>query len=521
MNQLSTGSTRRGIPLLLQYLFLAIIISAGIIAGIVFLIERDKRQEAEIEVNNLYDIAEIQIAAQYNNIIGDALNMEALTRSYVEEEMLYGGFVRLNLERMYQNFIENTGKYAAVSYIQSDGYKVSAGNPKDTVVSDFMLNTYEGENEDGTTNDTQVLYAYISEFNHSDKVKEVTFTVTIPMQNNRGEVLGYIIMEPYLNVVIKNVERALANANIYYELMTIEGSDAVYVYSDIDKARGTEFMTLSAVQGADVSRELVYSDEASGSFGSSDGQAYFNKFEMPVSNYYGEKHEYISPGTYVYVLTLPTVYYNEITKMDQFSFILLIVAVTVLTLFITILLYVAQNNRRKLAAKTTKMAQVDTLTGLLNRAYFTDLFENMIDEDPEAKYAILFMDLDGFKDINDSYGHNMGDKVLRVVANRLVMAARREDLVSRFGGDEFAMLIGYNSIDQVRYVANKVVRAIDELMMIEDNEYHVGVSIGVAIYPDHARSVDDLYKVADNAMYKVKYSTKNAYFISKGDDRLL
>ena len=147
------------------------------------------RRYYEIEVNNLYDIAEIQIAAQYNNIIGDALNMEALTRSYVEEEMLYGGFVRLNLERMYQNFIENTGKYAAVSYIQSDGYKVSAGNPKDTVVSDFMLNTYEGENEDGTTNDTQVLYAYISEFNHSDKVKEVTFTVTIPMQNNRGEVL--------------------------------------------------------------------------------------------------------------------------------------------------------------------------------------------------------------------------------------------------------------------------------------------------------------------------------------------
>ena len=515
MNQLSTGRARRGIPLLLKYLVVAVIAIALITGGIVAAIELDRRQEAAIEVNNLYDIAEIQIAAQYNNIIGDALNMEALTRSYVEEEMLYGGFVRLNLERMYENFIKNTGKYAAVTYVQSDGYKVSAGDPKDTEVAEYMLNSYEGENP------TDVLYAYISEFSHSDKVKEVTFTVTIPMQNNRDEVLGYIIMEPYLNVVIKNVERALANANIYYELMTIEGSDAVYVYSDIDKERGAEFMTLTEVQGSEITRELVYSDESSGSYASIDGQSYFNKFDMPVSNYYGEKHTYFSPGTYVDVLTLPTEYYNDITKLDEFTFILLAVGVAVLTLLITILLYVAQNNRRKLAAKTTKMAQVDTLTGLLNRAYFTDLFENMIEEDPEAKYAILFMDLDGFKDINDKYGHNMGDKVLRVVANRLVMAARREDLVSRFGGDEFSMLINYSSIDQIRYVANKVVRAIDEVMMIEDNEYHVGVSIGVAIYPDHARSVDDLYKVADNAMYKVKYSTKNAYYISKGDDKIL
>ena len=517
MNQLSTGKTRRGMPLLLKYLVVAIFAIVLITGGIVGAIEWDRRQSAATEVSNLYEIAEIQIAAQYNNIIGDALNMEALTRSYVEEEMLYPGLVRFNLEVMFQNFIENTGKYAAISYVESDGYTIWAGQPKDSTVPDYMVDIYENAGAD----DNQVLYAYISEVSHSDKVKEVTFTVTIPMQNSDDEVLGYIIMEPYLNVIIKNVERALSNANIYYELLTVEGSDAIYLYSDIEKARGTQFMTVGDIQGSEISRELVYSDDISGSFTSTDGQAYFNKFVMPVSNYYGEKHTYYSPDIYIYILTLPTAYYNEITKLDQFTFIALASVVTLLTLLITILLYVAQNNRRKLAAKTTKMAQVDTLTGLLNRAYFTDLFENMIDEDPEAKYAILFMDLDCFKDINDSYGHNMGDKVLRVVANRLVMAARREDLVSRFGGDEFAMLIGYNSIDQVRYVANKVVRAIDEMMMIEDNEYHVGVSIGVAIYPDHARSVDDLYKVADNAMYKVKYSTKNAYFISKGDDNIL
>ncbi|MBN2878902.1 MAG: GGDEF domain-containing protein [Clostridia bacterium] len=516
MNQLSTTKTRRGIPLIVTYLFVSIVAIVFITGSILGAIRITKSQSTEIEVNNLYDIAEIQIAAQYNSIVGDALNIEALTRSYVEEEILYVGYVRLNLERIFENFISNTGKYAAVTYVQNDGYKVSAGKPKDTTIPEFMINAYESEAAEAPD-----LYAYISEFNHSDEVKEVTFTVTVPMKNNRGEVLGYVILEPYLDVIIKDVRRALANANIKYEMLEIQGGDAVYIYSDIDKARGAEAMTLSEVQGTDVGRDLIYSDENNGNFASIDGQAYYQKFQMPVSNYYGERHTYVSPGTYVYILTLPTAYYNEKTQIEKRVSIMLGGLISAISLAITILLYIAQNNRRKLAAKTTKMAQVDTLTGLLNRAYFTELFEGIIEQDPEAKYAILFMDLDGFKDINDSYGHNTGDKVLRVVANRLVMAARREDLVSRFGGDEFAMLISYNSVDQIRYVANKVVRTIDEVMIIDDNEYHVGVSVGVAIYPDHARSVDDLYKVADNAMYKVKYSTKNAYFISKGDDKVL
>lgn len=518
MNQLSTTRNRRGIPLIVRYIVVAIIAIVFITGSIVGAIELDRRQETEIEVNNLYEIAEIQIAAQYNAIIGDALSVESITRYYVDEDLDYGEFIKMNLERLFDSIISNTGRYAAITYVQSDGYIAYAGDPKSTQISDFMLSIYEPEEDKPGK---PFLYAYITEFYHSDEVKEVTFTVTIPMEDETGEILGYIILEPYLDVIIKDVERALANSNIYYELLEIDGNDAKYVYSDIDRGRGSDNLTISDLKGTEVASQVVSGDIQSGSFSSDDGESYFQKFEMPVSNYYGEKHSYISPSNYVYVLTLPTEYFEEITLMDRNTLVLLAAAVTVLTTLIAVLLFVAQSNRRKFTAKTTKMAQVDTLTGLLNRAYFTELFENMVEEDPESKYAILFMDLDGFKDINDSYGHNMGDKVLRVVANRLVMSARREDLVSRFGGDEFAMLISYNSIDQVRYVANKVVRAVDEVMVIEDNEYHVGVSIGVAIYPDHARSVDDLYKVADNAMYKVKYSTKNAYYISKGDDKVL
>lgn len=515
MNQLSTNSSRRRIPLILRYLIVCIIAVVFITGSIVGSIELDRRQETEIEINNLYEIAEIQIAAQYNNIVGDALNVEALTVRYLEEDTELTNINKQNLVKMYQNMINNTQKYAAITYITPDGEPIYAGEPKGADLEEFMIQNYQ------SGADQQILYAYFSHFNHSRRVKEVTFTVTIPMQDSREQFAGYIVLEPYLGVIIKDVERALANANIHYEMLSIEDNDAVYIYSDLETSRGSESLKLSRVKGSDISQQVVYGGELSGSFSSDDGESYYHRFEMPVSNYYGEKHNYISPNNYIYVLTLPTEYFNEITLMDRSTLALLAIAVAVLSLLITILLYVAQSNRRKFAAKTTKMAQVDTLTGLLNRAYFTELFENLVEEDPESKHAILFMDLDGFKDINDSYGHNMGDKVLRVVANRLVMSARREDLVSRFGGDEFAMLISYNSIDQVRYVANKVVKAIDELMVIDGNEYHVGVSVGVAIYPDHARSVDDLYKIADNAMYKVKYSTKNAYHISKGEDKLI
>ena len=515
MNQLSTGRTRRGIPLIIRYIVVCIIAIVLITGSIRYIINSDSQNEVEVEIANMYDIAEIQIAAQYNTIVGDALNAEAMTMSYVDENGELTAINRKRLIRLYESIIDNTGKYAAIVFIRSGEDPVYAGAPKETEVSDFMLGKYESDNAES------IMYAFISRFYHSDRVKEATFTVTIPMQNSSGEVLGYIMLEPYLEVIIKDVERALANANIYYELISVEANEVTYVYSEIDKKRGTDSAKVDAIYGAAIAKEIVDNADANDSFSSSDGQSYYHSFEMPVSNFYGEKHNYISPGRYVFVLTLPAEYYSEITNMEPNLFILLTASVSLLSIMVMVLLYVAQNNRRKFTAKTTKMAQVDNLTGLLNRAYFTELFENMVNDNPEAKYAILFMDLDGFKDINDSYGHNMGDKVLRVVANRLVMAARREDLVSRFGGDEFAMLINYNSIDQVRYVANKVVRAIDEVMVIEENEYHVGVSVGVAIYPDHARTVDDLYTVADNAMYKVKYSTKNAYYISKGDDKVM
>ncbi|MEX1376025.1 MAG: GGDEF domain-containing protein [Eubacteriales bacterium] len=519
MNQLSTTTTRRTIPLIIKYLFLSVIVIVILTGIIVWLIQANYRDKTEIEVNNLYEIAETQIASQYNNIVGDALNIEAITISEMQGTLDSTGesdaATDEELKEMYEKIIENTEKYAAITLIKKDGTRVEAGSPKETEVEDFMNQIYSTPKKD------PILYAYISQFNHSKRVKEVTFNVTIPIIDLQGYFAGYLILEPKLEVIIKDVERALENANIYYELLSIETSDAVYIYSDIDKTRGSEFRTLSDVQGTEVSRKVVYSDTKNGSFESIDGQAFFQKFEMPLSNFYGPKHIYIAPESYIFLLTLPAEYYSEITEISNQDFFWIAIGVAACTLLITMLLYNVQSNRRKFTQKTTKMAQVDTLTGLLNRAYFTELFENMIEEDPEAKYAILFMDLDGFKDINDSYGHNMGDKVLRVVANRLVMSARREDLVSRFGGDEFAMLIAYNSIDQVRYVANKVVKAIDEVMIIDDNEYNVGVSVGVAIYPEHARSVDDLYKVADNAMYKVKYSTKNNYLISKGDEKII
>lgn len=514
MNQMSTIKRSTGIPLLLKYIFVCLVIVTIVSGSLIGIIELDRRQETEIEVKNLYEIVEIQISAQFNNIVGDALDIEAITKEFLRQDPEINEQTVLNLERIYSSIIENSGKYAAISYVMLDGSMISSGKPKSTEISQFMK-----DNSEGQSTDSVVPYAYFSRFRYSNRTELITFILTIPIHSKNGPLIGYVMLEPYLHIMINDVKQALANASISMELISIEEQEAYFVYSEVDSSRGRDYESVGTIFDDDILDKIINSE--SGDYSSADGESFFESFVISVSNATGERHIYNTPGNYKYVLTLPTDYYLEITKMATTTRNWLIGAVAVVAIFATVLMYIATSNRRKYTAKTTKMAQLDSLTGLLNRAYFTELFENLIEDEPESKYAILFMDLDGFKDINDSYGHDMGDKVLRIVANRLVMAARREDLVARFGGDEFAMLISYNSVDQIKYVSNKVVKSIDEVMIIEENEYNIGVSLGVAIYPDHARTVDDLYKVSDNAMYKVKYSTKNAYYISKGDDKVV
>jgi diguanylate cyclase (GGDEF)-like protein/PAS domain S-box-containing protein len=157
----------------------------------------------------------------------------------------------------------------------------------------------------------------------------------------------------------------------------------------------------------------------------------------------------------------------------------------------------------------------DALTGLPNRLLFNDRLENTIKEAHRTgeMFAVLFVDLDRFKNINDSLGHSVGDQVLMAVAKRLRNSVRASDTVARYAGDEFTMILRHIiQRDDVMRIAEKIVRVMEVPLTLADGaELHITASIGVSFYPDDATSAERLLKHADVAMYSAKGMGRNNF----------
>jgi diguanylate cyclase (GGDEF)-like protein len=184
-------------------------------------------------------------------------------------------------------------------------------------------------------------------------------------------------------------------------------------------------------------------------------------------------------------------------------------------------LYQEIKNRKKLEQKMEYMATHDDLTGLANRVLLKDRLNKAITFHQRQKLlvAVLFIDLDGFKDINDTYGHDIGDELLIEIANRLKGCVRESDTVVRFGGDEFVLLLtGLHNQNEAGYVADKVLKIIQQPIQLPEVNAYIGCSIGIAMYPDDGDSDNELLKVADSLMYDVKAAGKNHYAFNRKSD---
>ena len=169
---------------------------------------------------------------------------------------------------------------------------------------------------------------------------------------------------------------------------------------------------------------------------------------------------------------------------------------------------------RALAAQITKLAERDSLTGLPNRLLLNDRIGQAIARCPRdgGQIAVLFLDLDDFKHINDSLGHSVGDRLLQSVANRLTECVRTPDTVSRQGGDEFtAVLQVIGHPEDAAIAANRILEAIAEIHSIDGHDLHITASIGVSIYPNDGRDAETLIKNADTAMYQAKEGGRHSY----------
>ena len=161
-----------------------------------------------------------------------------------------------------------------------------------------------------------------------------------------------------------------------------------------------------------------------------------------------------------------------------------------------------------------RLAQHDPLTGLPNRRMLGDRLHQALGHARrnKDKLAVMLLDLDGFKMINDTFGHKTGDAVLIDVAHRLRACIRSTDTVARYGGDEFVFVLeGQHTREDSAKLAEKILKMLHQPVVIADGRFSVGASIGIAIYPTDADDAEGLLKMADNAMYRAKQAGHNSY----------
>jgi len=169
---------------------------------------------------------------------------------------------------------------------------------------------------------------------------------------------------------------------------------------------------------------------------------------------------------------------------------------------------------RAMASQMAHAAEHDFLTGLPNRMLLNDRISQAIAlaQRHVGQLAVLFLDLDGFKHINDSLGHPIGDKLLQSIAMRLVNCGRATDTVSRQGGDEFVMLLSeLDHPEDAAIAARRILKAVAEAHCIDEQELHITTSIGVSVYPEDGQDAETLIKNADTAMYQAKEHGRHSF----------
>ena len=178
--------------------------------------------------------------------------------------------------------------------------------------------------------------------------------------------------------------------------------------------------------------------------------------------------------------------------------------------------------RRRKELDLERRASVDYVTGLANRAVFIDCLHRRIEKNKRSggpHFAVLYIDLDNFKSVNDQLGHHVGDCLLAEVAATINRTIRSCDLVSRIGGDEFAVLLDeISSSNDAEVIASRIVGAFSESITVRDHSIQVGLSVGVATYHDHHNTPEDLLIDADAGLYQAKMLGKSRYAVANCKD---
>ncbi|MFV2059769.1 MAG: putative bifunctional diguanylate cyclase/phosphodiesterase [Gammaproteobacteria bacterium] len=212
---------------------------------------------------------------------------------------------------------------------------------------------------------------------------------------------------------------------------------------------------------------------------------------------------------------------NRITNSKRLV-VLIVIASLSIFYFVVILIQSQSNKLLKEQAELRIISEEeiryhayhDPLTRLPNRSYFQHILSLVMSQARrnETLIALMFLDLDKFKTINDSYGHTIGDEVLTEVASRVQECVRECDTVARISGDEFTVILdGINTVNDAELIANRIISSLNKPMIIDDHEFAIGVSIGISLYPLDEITLEQLIQDADIAMFNSKRNGRNMY----------
>ena len=168
----------------------------------------------------------------------------------------------------------------------------------------------------------------------------------------------------------------------------------------------------------------------------------------------------------------------------------------------------------------SQQAYTDTLTGLPNRRALDERLQEEVQSARRNNYsfAVVMMDLDGFKDINDTHGHAVGDEVLRLVFTQMARGVRNTDFLARYGGDELTLILTQSDMASARIVTDKILEGMKKLKytLPDKRKLKLGISGGIAIYPVYARNGPDLLRAADAALYQAKKHSRGTFQMARG-----
>lgn len=221
------------------------------------------------------------------------------------------------------------------------------------------------------------------------------------------------------------------------------------------------------------------------------------------------------------ICSVPTeIILKEKNEVQLYIIIVGLIAVLIAFSLTVILSFRISNPVNNMVNVLDKKAHIDLLTGILNKRSFEEYTENTIKSAYETdKYALILLDVDNFKGVNDTLGHEYGDKVLANIGNILRSVFRKEDFLGRLGGDEFGVFLNLTSVSEEEYInfaekkCEQLCSAFHNNYTGDDGKYKISASIGIAFYDVKAKTFSELYKCADKALYNSKHKGKDTYTI--------